>query len=702
MTKLSNIAFGGVNMQFIFISTTNTIPTTIREIDKNKLKYCHGGGVYRSELRFLSINKKRLLHCFSYSSEVTYKEAYIVNNTAKFFHGYLLSNSGCNGASPTELLPQKNYYGVYSHGFISEENCYFSSDEVGLSPLYYSKKNGFVFVSNNPHLIAIYQVYLGFTLFTEPTLPLWHTIGITIESKHTGYEGIWRVEPWRYLVIDFTNEIIFPSKERLIISDVYEEALDSCIADYRAAMKYIRSSFRTLKSDLTGGFDSRLVLALILDAGFGREFCFTTFGYETNPDVMVARKLANFANLQHNVSRSDTYQDISIDSFDCLVKKCCIANAMESSLVRFQQTSTSIPSLNGFGAGFSKSLGSANTFEVYMKRKFKNEDVVFNNLTELQRAYAHKCWGYRESQRPLLTEEALEICETNRKLIFEFGYSRFPENMVYADSLETYRWRKHSANLSNLENNLVLLYSPTVVEISRTLSGQSRKFGKHFIDIMYRLNQELLLIPFENRVIDPSVYENYPQPVKNRISQISMMSGDITSEKQKSAFDRLIPALQKNLVDILPKGVFDYINRDSLIQNLQGENTFCPATFPLMNLYAIAKWREIIAEMNSLAGDKIANIATSHSNSNSNRDELKLTKCKNHTELQKLQDDKEELNHLNEEMQHKLKKIDKELQFIERQYRDLSKSKLGKIQVAIWKSRSKKIKYDRFKSPRKS
>jgi hypothetical protein len=54
-------------------------------------------------------------------------------------------------------------------------------------------------------------------------------------------------------------------------------------------------------TDLTGGKDSRLILAVILEAGESHDFRFRTMGADDLPDVVVAKRLAEAYHLDHSV-----------------------------------------------------------------------------------------------------------------------------------------------------------------------------------------------------------------------------------------------------------------------------------------------------------------------------------------------------------------------------------------------------------------
>lgn len=588
-------------MNYIFVSAYRESLDPLSGIGINDLSFCSFGKGYLSEFHYKSRNKKRIVDCYSFNSQIDDDIEHDVNSI-NVFHGYLLGGDDSRSGGK-KLNPENCYYGVYSHAKITEENCCFATDELGLSPLYYSKECGYTFISNNINLIAFYKLRLGIKIYPEKTLPIWHTVGLTIGSENTGYENIYRLRPWRYIAIDCQDNINFPSKMRVSVPDDYEEACDACIQELRMGMKTIKDRYLNLHSQLTGGFDSRLVLSFILDAKFHNEFVFSTVGDSKIPDVIIANMLAEKFDLNHQQLPSKIAgRDFDFEEFCRRAEQLGLYDGMEAAFVenpnpRFGIPSTSVV-LTGMGAIFAKSLDYAAKFEIFMKRNFKGENIDFSELTQAQYEYGYNCFGYANADKAILTDEAFELSDNNMKYIFEFGYAHFPENMYYADSMSAYKYRTHNARLSTSESNCVFLYSPTVIETSRKLAPKLRQEAKLYFDIMWRLNQEICFFPYENRVCHPGLYEKLPLDIKNKFSEMTPMVGDVNLDEQKSSFDVFFPFLRKDLVNMLPESVFSFIKKDALEMRLNETTKFAQPAYILLNLFAIAKWHETISDLN--------------------------------------------------------------------------------------------------------
>lgn len=596
-------------MYYILVSSLKDDLTPILNMRKNDVKWCEPNGYeIKAEYHYKTRNGTRLCDCFSLKDDIQ-RNVNFSDNELNLWHGYLLDESPM--LHRKKMCPQENYYGVYSHASIRHDNCWFATDEIGLSPLYYSVEKKYmrggeekrtVFISNNPHLIAVYKRELGIKVEVEPTLSVWHTIGITNESNVTGYRGVYRVEPWTYICLDSRDNINFPSKNRMFFHTKYEDACIDSIKQLRKGMETINNKYSKRYAQLTGGFDSRLVLAFIMDNGVQNSYKFITNGNEQNPDCIVAAMIAKKFELNHQWQKRKEYErETERKKIDDTVREALMWNAMESGLVRmqgFMGIDTDEVCLNGMGAAFAKSFGFAKGFKTLMCRHFRSQKIDFENLSYEQQAYAYSCFGYADADRMYLTEMGMEAADNFRKRLFDFTYNRFPENMNYADSMSAYRWRIHNCNLSSMENNCIFLYSPIVLESSRKLEPILRQEGKLYFDIMWRLKPELCLIPYENRTYHQEIYKEFPEEIKGIFKKIPPVTGSIVSENQVNFFDDLLPILREELLDILPDHVFNYVRKDTIESKLKEELVFGKPVFALINLYGLAKWYELIKDFN--------------------------------------------------------------------------------------------------------
>jgi hypothetical protein len=97
-----------------------------------------------------------------------------------------------------------------------------------------------------------------------------------------------------------------------------DDAADSLTTAMSLTLKQIGVSHQPVLADLTGGYDSRLLLLGLLDSGI--RFANTVVGRENLPDVVTARQIADRLNLSLTVQQEPDRVDAA--SFDSALRLC--------------------------------------------------------------------------------------------------------------------------------------------------------------------------------------------------------------------------------------------------------------------------------------------------------------------------------------------------------------------------------------------
>lgn len=115
-------------MYYIFASSTKKDLTPINEIKTEDIGYAIPSGYkVTSEYHYKYRQKTRIFDCYIIDESKSGKiEPNQTKEQVSFFHGYLLEPFN----SAEDLAPDQNYYGVYSHGKIKNDDCYFATDEI--------------------------------------------------------------------------------------------------------------------------------------------------------------------------------------------------------------------------------------------------------------------------------------------------------------------------------------------------------------------------------------------------------------------------------------------------------------------------------------------------------------------------------------------------------------------------------------------
>lgn len=180
------------------------------------------------------------------------------------------------------------------------------NDPFATRPIHHARGAHRTVISSNPHLAAFAAAEEGRTPARDA--PGVCAIAMTGQRfvRHSGYTGVEPFRPGHYIVLrPGTRPEIVERRAIWWPPDSYFEAGRDELIDLAAdgvseAVGAARTfPARLLVADLTGGRDSRLVLAGALLAGITDDLVFKTAGPPTLPDVVVARELAARYGLRH-------------------------------------------------------------------------------------------------------------------------------------------------------------------------------------------------------------------------------------------------------------------------------------------------------------------------------------------------------------------------------------------------------------------
>ena len=181
-------------------------------------------------------------------------------------------------------------------------------DPYGLHPLYIGSVRGITVIANRPQLVVVeIERLTGKSAARDHRFAAWLAFcGYPIGDR-TGYEDVRcvpfgasvRIDPDHGARFSFTDAPwLLPAMD---IDDSWIDRIESeLIANLRAA---IRAMGHTPRLQLTGGRDSRLVLALAVRAGLIQDVEIVTNGKAGIPDVIVAKDLATSLGLHHTLSK---------------------------------------------------------------------------------------------------------------------------------------------------------------------------------------------------------------------------------------------------------------------------------------------------------------------------------------------------------------------------------------------------------------
>lgn len=221
-----------------------------------------------------------------------------------------------------------NYEGFYSHLIFNPEERSFSveTDYFGHNKLYYFESSGLSCVSNNYHLLLLFLKGLKADLFinNEKILSSLTFVGLQLFSQN--FHHAMDVSPIKFLrsnkrITIKNGSVILSNKEinKYLSCDIFDrneyvsllqKAKDSIISHVKSIFEHPR--FKSIIVDLSGGLDSRLVLAAITNlkkVEFDEKILINSYEVSSQPeDIRIAWELISlfpfaFDNLQRVSSR---------------------------------------------------------------------------------------------------------------------------------------------------------------------------------------------------------------------------------------------------------------------------------------------------------------------------------------------------------------------------------------------------------------
>jgi hypothetical protein len=193
-------------------------------------------------------------------------------------------------------------------------------DPLGLHPLYLATTGDFTVVGNRADLVAeVAARQTGRRVRRNTLVGSWLALMSHPVDAGTGFDGVRLFPQYTTARID-AGTVVFDSDVPAFVCDPDEpladpaEVAEDLASDVVAALEYViaRSPDRP-RLELTGGKDSRLVLAIALQAGIADSFTCVTYGPNELPDMQVARSVAAASGLPHeDVSASHLAPALSI------------------------------------------------------------------------------------------------------------------------------------------------------------------------------------------------------------------------------------------------------------------------------------------------------------------------------------------------------------------------------------------------------
>lgn len=464
----------------------------------------------------------------------------------------------------------ENLKGSYSLVKILNGSVIAFGDYSGLNPLFYINNDDVCAVSNRQMLLARICTRFDHFVLNYKSLS-WLPGQSSIFGEDTVFAGVKLLQPGQYIQIEDSLQIypfplqVWSEEYRNLTSRDYDELTDILLGQARQINKI---PFKRLIMSLTGGKDSRLVLALALESGLidsvGEIF---TFGREGSPEIETAAYIAKSLGLRHK-ARITKPSDFDLQARWKLLKYHVFQ--YEGSVCPWDgtnvpsKTNKSVLELHGFAGEIYKTMARHMFIDL---RSPEDAMILFENYqqgTDPLQVMKPDFYRYqRESMHAMVQD------------LFGNGI-RLNDlaNILYINNRLTYWTGLLTYNIISLLRVFPLI-NFKATRLAYRGGHELRQTGRIHFEIMRRLNKDLTELPFLEKGWDARLHP-YLQEAGIKITGPYKPKHEPISRNMVSwqweFIDKGWDEIRSFLLDTRHSGLYDIINYDRLEKVLSSKN----------------------------------------------------------------------------------------------------------------------------------
>ena len=393
-------------------------------------------------------------------------------------------------------------------------------DQYGLSQLFVHQAPDFAMIANSATLLAeICGAKLDFGALTGFAL-----LG-SFCGTDTAFSGVSKLPAGCGVVLENGSVLIGKSQ---IDHDERDNA-ESLRDRFVAAVTRMRTAFPDAELELSGGLDSRLILAAIPPDQRSHHRAFS-IGPADSPDVRIAAELAAKFGMTHRLASTDAWYSLDAQDFSAMLADICIgydhaanpidklaivsAGAGEDERARFGGQNGEI--LRGF---FYPGQQLAATPDAGLARRLI-EWRLFANDRVNERLFAVS--GYAERR------EQIEARLIDRLLSYEAPWSRALDQFYLDERMQ--RWVGAGANNRFItRTSLYPFFDPGVVDAAMQLGGEEKRDSFAAYRLLVELDPELAAIPLDNGIVPVDVVMGR----RSRLSELRRIAGKVVDKLRR-------------------------------------------------------------------------------------------------------------------------------------------------------------------------
>ncbi|MGO4120512.1 hypothetical protein [Arthrobacter sp. YAF16] len=436
--------------------------------------------------------------------------------------------------------------------------------------------------------------------------------GGLVESS---YEDIVTVPQFSYIEISPAGVVVreYPQKGEFFESTMsYDDSLEVAQGEIESNVSALRESEHSRKiAHLTGGVDSRVVLAAVLAGGQQSEFAFYCSGGPTEPDKMVAESLA-------------VEFGLTMTNHNGLDIRTSPVTLEDQLLWPFQLTSGIISGVAHPGNAPTETAIASGGYGELFRSFYDKGDPHFGTVRDAaERMFGRLAFG-GDARRRLTSEKFLLRAQRQLADVLESAAASGvrPDarlDFVYMNRRNRYYVGEISRSVSAVAARFDPLYSPAGASLGLRIDGKMRHANVIGMDLIERMSPGLSLLPFDTdrfagaysdlrgvpgrkpfKSSERPIYDDAKKMQPDNASSLSSVRpspADIERAVALRMSPRLVtqfPSIRDGLKEIitgLPRGEFDSVfNRRAVSLLIDREPTHRAYYRTARDLYAALLW----------------------------------------------------------------------------------------------------------------
>ncbi|CAL2076375.1 asparagine synthase C-terminal domain-containing protein [Tenacibaculum sp. 190524A02b] len=412
--------------------------------------------------------------------------------------------------------------GVFSFIITTENTSFITSDVTRAFPLFYSRKDNSIFLSDDIDFIKKELNLTTFDTISEyELLASLHTYG-----KKTLLKNIFQVQASEYLIVkkeeitkrDFFYTYTSENNIKDIESNLIKNAINNIERSFNRLIISLKNS--PVAVPLSGGFDSRLIAVMLKKYNYKNVICYT-YGNKKSDEIKNSKKTAEKLGFKwYFIEYNDkiTSNFLSSKNFKEYAhyagKYSSMPNLQEYFAVQFLKNKKLIPDNTVFIPGYAGDLLGGSQFVKVIPKSLKTNEIF--DTYACKKLVSHL---FKNQYKEQFKNSLKETVQLSYNLQSKLAYSIF-EDIDIKEKIAKYIFNSASFyTFYNYEHRFPF-WDRALLDFFKDLHIDY-KIGKHFFD---KILIDYYFKPFKvyfGKELQPTTQMHNKQKIKNKIKKLA-------------------------------------------------------------------------------------------------------------------------------------------------------------------------------------